>query len=294
MVHMKKQCAYKFNLRPTTKSASRLSKAAGCCRFVWNKALGIQKERLEKKAGILNYYELASLLVGWKKEFSFLKGAHSQSLQQTLKSLDRALKDSFNKKNPKNFPRFKKKNIRDSFSYPQGHKLEQNNARIYLPKIGWMRYRKSSNVEGLPKNITVSRQYGKWYVSIQVEMHVPEPCNKSNSVVGIDLGIAKFAMCSDGAEILPLNSFKKHEHRLAFLQRGLARKIKFSRNWFKQKNIISRCHAKISDCRKDFLHKATDTISKNHAIVVIEDLKVGSMSKSARGSVEAPGKGCAL
>jgi len=120
-----------------------MSKAAGCCRFVWNKALAIQKERLDKKSKILNYYELASLLVSWKKEFLFLREAHSQSLQQTLRNLDKALKDSWNKKSPKKFPRFKKKNLRDSFSYPQGHKLEQNNARIYLPKIGWIRYRKS-------------------------------------------------------------------------------------------------------------------------------------------------------
>ena len=276
---MIKQYAYKFQLRPTPKKEAVMSRMAGCCRFVWNKALALQRDRLNNKERLLSYVQLVSLLVVWKKDFAFLQEAHSQSLQQTLKHLDRALKDAFNKKNPRQFPRFKKRNVRDSFLYPQGHKLEQQNARIYLPKLGYMRYRKSHVVEGSPRNVTVSRCCGKWYVSIQVELEVPEPRHTSSSILGIDVGIAKFAVCSDGTQILPLNSFRKHEHRLAFLQRGLARKKKFSQNWYKHKEKISKCHAKISNCRKDFLHKTTTAISKNHAIVVLEDLKVSNMSR---------------
>jgi putative transposase len=74
------------------------------------------------------------------------------------------------------------------------------------------------------------------------------------------------------------------------LQRRLSRKKKYSKNWNRQKDTVSKCHAKISNCRKDFLHKITTTISKNHAVVVLEDLKVSQMSKSAKGTVESPGK----
>ena len=267
-----------------------MSRIAGCCRFVWNKALAIQKERIVHKNRLLSYVQMAALLVEWKKEFSYLQEAPSQPLQQTLKNLDRALRESFNKNNPKRFPRFKNRYMRGSFLYPQGHKVEQTNTRMYLPKIGWVRYRSSKTIEGLVKNVVVSRHCGRWYVSVQVEQEIKKPDHTSSSAIGLDVGIAKFATCSDGMAIEPLNSFRRHEQRLAFLQRGLARKIKFSQNWFKQKYKISRCHTKISYCRKDFLHKITDAISKNHAIVVMEELKIANMSRSAKGTIENPGK----
>ena len=287
---MNKQYAYKFRLRPIQKKATAMARMAGCCRLVWNKALSLQKERLEKKEKLLSYVQLASLLVGWKKDLPFLQEAPSQSLQQTLKNLDRALREGLRKTNPKQFPRYKKKSMHGSFLYPQGYKLDQDNARIYLPKIGFVRYKKSRLVEGTLKNVTVSKHCRKWYVSLQVEIDEPEKVHMSTAVLGIDVGIATFAMCSDGTQIKPLNSFRKHEHRLAFLQRRLSRKKKYSKNWNRQRNTVSKCHAKISNCRKDFLHKITTTISKNHAVVVLEDLKVSQMSKSAKGTVESPGK----
>ncbi len=285
---MIKQYAYKYQLRPRQKKEALMSKMAGCCRFVWNKALALQKEKLDSKERIMSYVQLASLLLVWKQKYPFLVEAPSQSLQQTLKNLDRTLRDAFKKK--KQFPRFKKKNICDSFLYPQGHKLDQNNSRIFLPKLGWMRYRNSRFLHGIPKNVTVSRYSGKWFAAIQVKQEVPEPQHPQGPVIGIDMGVAKFAVCSDGIEILPLSSFKSHEHRLTFLQRQLSRKQKFSQNWYKQKDKISKYHAKIANCRKDFLHKITTAISKNHAIVVVEDLKVSNMSKSAKGIPQNPGR----
>lgn len=108
--------------------------------------------------------------------------------------------------------------------------------------------------------------------------------------MGLDLGIARFATLSDGSVLAPLNSFGKHERRLAKAQRLLARKVKFSKNWRKQKAKIGRLHKKIADVRNDYLHKATTTISQNHAVVVMEDLKVKNMSRSAAGTVENPGR----
>jgi len=287
---MLKRCAYKFELKPNSRQAKKMSQFAGCNRLVWNKALAIQKEKLDKENKIYKYPELASMLVEWKREHKFLADTHSQTYQQTLKSLDRALGDAFNKKNLKKFPVFAKKGLKDSFCYPQGFKVQQHNSRIYLPKIGWICYRNSRNIEGTAKNITVSRNCGKWYVSVQVEIEIPEPKHSSKNVVGIDVGIAKFATISNGEMIEPLNSFKKHEKRLAFLQRGLGRKQKLSNNWKKHKEKISKLHSKIANVRKDFLHKTTNKISKNHAVVVMEDLKVSNMSKSARGTKENPGR----
>jgi len=287
---MLKQYAYKFQLKSNIHQAKKMAQFAGCNRLIWNKALALQKERPETDKKIYKYTELAEMLVEWKKEQNFLNETHSQTYQQTLKSLDRALSEAFNKNNPKKFPVFKKKGLKDSFKYPQGCKLEEKDSRIYLPKLGWVCYRKSRSVEGEVKNVTVSKNCGKWYVSIQVEVEIEQPKHSSKSMVGIDVGIAKFATISNGEIIEGLNTFRKYEKRLAFLQRKLSRKQKFSNNWKKLKVKISRLHAKIANIRKDFLHKATDKISKNHAVVVMEDLKVSNMSKSASGTIENKGK----
>ena len=187
----------------------------------------------------------------------------------------------------KGFPKFKKKGQSDGFRFPQGVKLD--NDKIYLPKIGWCKFRKSRDVEGTIKNVTVSRTAEKWYVSIQVEKEISEPVHPSKSAIGIDMGIARFATMSDGAVIEPINRYREWQKKLTREQRKLSRKQKYSANWKKQKTKIQKIHIKIANARKDFLHKATSEISKNHAIVVLEDLKVRNMSRSARGTIEKPG-----
>ena len=263
---------------------------AGCCRFLWNKALALEKETYENAGKRLGFSLLCEALRDWKKEnaTSFLAEAHSQILQQALKDLDRAYKNFFAKR--ADFPRFKRKGAHDAFRYPQGFKLDEGNSRIFLPKIGWVGYRKSRRIEGTSKQVTVSLSAGKWFVSIQTEREVPEPVHPSQSVVGIDMGVAHFATLSDGSSIKPLHSFRKHEKKLEKLQRKLAKRVRFSANWQKLKAKIQRLHRTIANVRNDFLHKLTTTISKNHALVVIEDLKVRNMSCSASGTVEAPGK----
>ena len=143
---------------------------------------------------------------------------------------------------------------------------------------------------GTIKNTTVCYNGLRWSISFQTEYEeVVEPRPK-DSVVGIDVGVANFAALSTRELIAPLNSFKKVESKLAKEQKKLSRKTKFSNNWKKQKRKIRRVHAKIADTRKDFLHKLSTNISKNHAVVVLEDLKVSNLSKSAKGTKEDPGK----
>jgi putative transposase len=287
---MERLQAYKFQLRPKAKQEAQMRRFAGCCRFLWNKALALEKETYEATGKRIGYNGLAGLLRDWKKTdgTAFLAEAHSQVLQQALKDLDRAYVNFFQKR--ADLPRFKKKGVHDSFRYPQGFKLDEGNSRIFLPKIGWMRYRKSRNTEGTAKQVTISLSAGKWHVSIQTEREVEAPAHPSKSAVGIDMGVACFAALSDGTMLMPLNSFRKHEKKLASLQRRLSRKTKFSANWRRQKTKISKLHKKIANVRNDFLHKATTTIGKNHALVVMEDLRVRNMSRSARGSLESPGR----
>ena len=240
-----------------------------------------------------SFSELCKLLTLWKKAeaaTTFLKTPHSQPLQQTLKHLDRALKDAFNKSNPKQFPRFKKKGAGDSFRYPQGFKLEEHNSRIFLPKIGWVNYRKSRPVVGTPRNMTISKRGEHWFVSIQTEHETVTPKYEEASIVGGDLGVTRFLTLSTGEYFEPLNSFKALEKKLARLQRTLARRVKGSRRWKQLKRSIAKLHIRIANARADYLHKLSYYLSKNHAVVVLEDLKVVTMSKSAKGTKEEPGE----
>ena len=263
---------------------------AGACRFVFNRALARQNENHEVGNKYIPYGKMASWLVEWKNatETQWLKDAQSQPLQQSLKDLERAYKNFFRKRAA--FPRFKKRGQNDVFRYPQGVKLDQENSRIFLPKLGWMRYRNSRQVTGVVKNVTVSQSCGKWYISIQTESEVSTPVHPSASMVGLDAGVAKLATLSDGTVFEPVNSFQKNQKKLARLQRQLSRKVKFSNNWQKQKRKIQRLHSCIANIRRDYLHKVTTTVSKNHAMIVIEDLKVSNMSKSAAGTVSQPGR----
>ena len=255
----------------------------------------MQKERYEQREKKLGYAGLCKMLTEWRNstDTTWLRDSPVHPLQQSLKNLERAYANFFAKR--ADFPKFKKKGQHLSFRYPdpKSIKLEQCNNRIYLPKLGWLRYRNSRDVLGNVRNVTISKAGDKWFVSIQTEREVEQPIPTATSAIGIDMGITRFATLSDGSYIKPLNSFKKHQQRLARYQRAMSRKVKFSSNWKKAKAKVQKIHSTIANARKDFLHKTSTTISKNHAMIVIEDLQVRNMSKSSKGNSEAPGKNVA-
>ena len=270
---------YKFEARPNGQQLRNLRQFAGSCRFVRNKALALNKQRYENQEKHLGYAALCALLPIWKIEHPWLEDPPSQALQQSLKDLEQAYTNFFAKR--ANFPDFHKKGRKDSFRIPQGFEVDNPNGRIKLPKIGWMRYRKSRDIAGDPKNVTVSIVAGKVFVSIQTEREVDCPMHPSTSAVGVDWGVVDFVTLSDGEVVDQCQPLKRHASKLASLQRRLARKRKFSNNWKKGKANITRLHQRIANTRKDFVHKASDSISKNHAVVAIEDLAVKNMSRSA-------------
>ncbi|HCH0514140.1 TPA: transposase [Pseudomonas aeruginosa] len=289
---MQRLQAFKYELMPTGEQQRQMRRFAGSCRFVFNKALALQKERYEQGEKKLAYAGLCKKLTAWRNgpETPWLKDAPVHPLQQTLKDLERAYSNFFAKR--ADLPCFKKKGQRDSFRYPDPKqiKLDQANSRIFLPKLGWLRYRNSRDVLGELRNVTVSLSGGKWFVSIQTAREIEQPVPQATGSVGIDMGIARFATLSDGTFYAPLNSFKRHETALRKAQQSMSRKTKFSNNWKKAKTRVQKVHSRIGNARRDYLHKTTTTISQNHAMVCIEDLQVRNMSKSAAGTAEAPGR----
>ena len=289
---MRRLQAFKFELRPDGERRRDMTKFSGACRFVFNKALALQKENHEAGNKFISYTAMAKNLTAWRNssETPWLYDAPCHSLQHALKDLDRAYKNFFAGR--AEFPRFKKKGHRSSFRYPDPRqlKLDQANSRIFLPKLGWIPYRNSREVIGTLRNVTVSQNGTKWFVSIQTEREVEPQVRTVTAAIGIDVGITRFATMSNGNYISPLNSFKTHQKSLAKYQRRMSHKVKFSQNWRKEKTKVQKVQTRIANVRKDFLHKTTTTISKNHALVCVEDLQIRNMSKSATGSPEQPGK----
>ena len=283
--------AYKVQLKTNIDIEHILLRYCGSTRYLWNKCLAMNLDRLGNHQGILWYNELAYWLTVWKRseEYGFLREVPSQVLQQKLKDLERAFKDSFDKSQPlKHIPVFKKKGINEGIRFPQGFKVD--NRRIFLPKIGWVGFHKSCDIAGTVKSITITKRGGKWFASIQVEQMVEIGKHISDSEIGIDAGIKCFAAFSDGTMINGVHSFRKHKDRLAKEQRKLSRKKRGSNNWKKQKREISKLHHTIANVRSDFLHKLSTDISKNHAKVYVEGLQIRNMSASAKGTVEEPGR----
>ncbi|MGP9492257.1 RNA-guided endonuclease InsQ/TnpB family protein [Psychrobacter sp. AOP7-B1-24] len=320
---MKINKAYKFRLEPNTEQEIVLNNLVGSARFVWNQMLAISFEMFAKDE-FINATNLVNKIMGLKSnpDFAFLKSSsNAVSLQQKVRDLASAWSRFFdpkvharlkeNKKKPRKpkffkladgteiqlrplMPRFKRKSDgRDSIRLVQFDKycrVEGN--RVKLPNgIGLVKFRKSQDIIGTIKNVTIGKKSGHWYVSFGTERELAEnPRHSSKSAIGLDMGISKLLTTSNGQYIKPKNSFKANQVKLAKLQRQLSRKVLFSQNWKKQNSKIQKLHHHIANIRHDYLHKITTSISKNHAMIACEDLKVANMSKSASGTVENKGR----
>lgn len=286
--------AYSYRLKTTPRVEALFRRFAGCRRYVYNRALALQKERYRTGQKRLGYAGLCRELTGWKRdpETVWLQEAPLHVLRQALMDLCRSYADYFEGRS--GLPSFRKKGKSvESFreSDPAVFAVDSAGGRVKLPKTGWVRYRNSRPIEGSPRQVTVSCRDGKWYVSVITKQVSPAPVHRHPGVgVGIDVGVNKFAAMSDGRAVPPLNAHRRIESMLIRLHRSLARKVKFSANWKKQKGRIAKLNGKAANCRRDYLHKLSTTISKNHAVVVVEDLRVKSMTASARGTAEKPGR----
>ncbi len=294
--------AYRFRLEPDEAQQALLHQFCGQARFVWNKALELQKRRLDGGVPLLRYGDLAKYLILWRssEEYGFLRQGPVHTQQQALKRLDQAIWEGLDRNNPKGFPAFRKRGVHDSLRYPDPNQIKldlrvwdeagrRRWPRIFLPKVGWVKFRQSRDIEGMVKNATVTRRAGHWYVSIQVEVEQEPPLSKL-SITALDLGVKRLATLVDGTRIDPLFPLRRFEEKLAREQRKLSRKKRFSRNWYEQKRRITRLHEHIANVRYDLLQKLTTRLCKNHAVIVVEDLKVRSMTRSARGTVDEPGR----
>ncbi|PEZ05684.1 transposase [Bacillus sp. AFS018417] len=272
--------AYKFRIYPNKEQEILIAKTIGCSRFVFNRFLTRWNDTYKETGKGLTYNSCSAELTQLKKEFVWLKEVDSISLQSTLKSLADAFTRFFKKQN--DAPRFKsKKNKVQAYTtkHTNGNIAIVGN-KIKLPKLGFVRFTKSREVEGRILNATVRRNpSGKYFVSILVETEV-QPLEKTGSAVGVDVGLKDFAILSTGEVFSNPKWFRKLEEKLANAQRILSKRVNGSSNWNKQRIKVARIHERITNARADYLQKISTEIVKNHDIIGMEDLQVSNMLKN--------------
>ena len=288
--------AYKFRLEPNKAQMDDFESICGCCRFVWNWMLDqrtswydASKEVLKEDLDISlkpNYFNQCYQLPALKKQYPWLtEKAPAASLQQCLKDLDKAFQAFF--KGNSGYPKWRKKNVHNSFRFPQGFTVD--GSRVKLPKIGWVKFRKSRDIQGNIKQVTVRKEGQFWFVSFSTLIEKEQAKHASKTAVGLDCGVVNLATLSNGQAYEPARALKKWKKRLKRAQRALSRKKKGSVNRNKARQKLSRIHLKIANIRQDRLHWVSTQISKNHACVYLEDLQIKNMSVSAKGNLQMPG-----
>ena len=265
--------AFKYRLYPNREQEKSLAVQFGQARYIYNWGLAQSRERYP------GYNQLAKCLPKLKAEevTSWLKAGHSQVLQQALKDLDRGFQNFFDKR--AGYPRFKSKRARQSVRYPQPKEswIRCDGRRIYLPKVGEVRFVMHRRLEGELKNVTVSRsRSGKYFVSIQVEMEIPEP-EQVGGLVGIDMGVRDFVSLSTGRKVEMPQDYRKAERKRRRLARQLSRKKKGSRNREKARHRLACLDERIADQRRDFHHKLSRQLVEENQFIGLEDLNVRGM-----------------
>ena len=286
---MIRQKAYKFRLYPNLEQRIFFEKTFGCSRFIWNQMLADR---------ITHYEETGELLKNtpaqYKTQFPWLKEVDSLALCNVQLNLNKAYKSFF--QSGFGFPSFKSK--KSAQSYKTNNKKEGKgriallDGKVKLPKVGWVKLKLHRQIKGLIKSATISKTAtGKYYISILCEEEIL-PLPKTDSNLGIDLGLESFAILSTGYKIGNPKFLTSLSKKLAREQKILSRrgllakkkgmKLSESSNYQKQKLKVARLHEKITNQRKDFLHKLSTNLIKNHDLICMEDLASRNLMKNHR------------
>lgn len=278
----------KFRMYPNKEQERILNQWIGCARFVWNKFLEKNNDRYKNEKKFVFYNEMNAQLTQLKKdqEYYWLSNAESTSLQQKLRDLEKALKDSSpKKKNPKKYPHFKAKKTDESgirITNLNGHFQE---GKIHLPKINTLvKVMFHEPLKGKPSSVTIIRdKCGCWFVSYVIEWNCDIECIQPSEVktgVGIDLGVNSFTVTSDGEVFESPKYLRKSEKKLKKLQKKHNKKHKNSKNREKSRKRLAKQHKKVANKRKNFIKQTASSIAKMNDIVVCEDLNVKGMVKN--------------
>ena len=275
--------AYKFRIYPNNEQKVQIAKTFGCCRFVYNKTLAYRKEMYEKEKKSVsktdcNNYCNREL----KKNYEWLKEVDKFALTNAIYNMDAAYQKFF--KEHAGYPKFKSKHDNHksyTTNFTNGNiAVDFKTGKVKLPKLKEVRTKPHRNFSGQIKSATVSQvPSGKYYVSILAETE-HEEIQHTKQNIGLDLGIKELCITSDGRKYENPKTIKKYERKLTRLQRELAHKEKRSNNYYKVKKKMALCHEKITNTRKDYLHKISHEIISENQVIVSENLQIKNMVKN--------------
>ena len=271
--------SFKVRIYPNQEQQMLINKTFGHTRFLHNFMLNL-KQKLYKFYGIsLNYNNMSKVLTELKKHKLWLNEVDNCSLQQCLRDLDSAYEKFFN---GAGYPNFKSKRGKNSYRTVGYLKLDQDNKKIRIPKVGWIKFRDKTNFSGLTKiyNITISKtSSGKYFASISAEVDI-KAFAKTKKSCGIDLGLKNFCILNDGTKFENPKFLVHNEQRLKLLQKSLSRKVYGSKNYEKARVKLAKLHEYIANCRKNYLHKISLFLVKNYDAICVETLKIKNMLKN--------------
>ena len=274
--------AYRFRLYPTPEQEQVLAQTFGCARFAYNHMLRLRTDAWFSRRERIGYHETSAALTQLKKdpEFAWLNEVSSVPVQQALRHLQTAFANFFAKR--AKYPTFKRKDGQQSAEYTASA-FKWDGKVLKLAKMNKpldVRFSRTIPRAAKVTTVTVSKDAaGRYFVSMLCDDTV-QPKAEVEGKVGIDLGLTHFAILSTGEKIAAPNTFRKHEAKLAKLQRRLAKKQKGSANRKKARLKVAKLHAKIADSRKDFLHKLSTRLINENQVIAIETLAVSNMQKN--------------
>jgi len=273
--------SFKFRLAPSKEQQTQISKTLGCCRFLYNQILEEKQEKYKT-----NDKTKCKTEKQYKDKFSFLKEVDSIALQQSRIDLKTSYTNYFRriKAKQKTSLRFKSKhNPRHSYRTINGNSgttIRIKGNTIKLPKLGFVKFKKSRKVSGKIKSVTVSKNIlGRYYISVLCEVEI-ETLSKLDTQIGIDLGLKEFCITSNNEFVSNPRYLKKSEKKLKKAQRILSKRVKNSNNRLKQQKKVFKIHEKIRNKRLDFLHKLSSKIVSENQVICLEDLQVKNMVKN--------------
>ena len=274
---------YKYRIYPNASQVELINKTFGCTRFVYNNVLAYRKELYANEKKSLSKVDCNNYCNRvLKNDNEWLREVDKFALTNAIYNMDNAYNKFFKEKT--GFPKFKSKhdsNQSYTTNYTNGNiEVDFDNNKIKLPKLKYVKAKLHRKFEGKIKNVTISRlPSGKYYVSILVETEcVKYPV--SDKKIGIDLGIKDLCITSNGDKYENPKTINKYKKRLARLERSLSRKVKGSKNFMKTKHKLAKCYEKITNIRRDYLHKVSHEIINENQVIITEDLQVKNMMQN--------------
>lgn len=286
---------FRFRLYPTARQQAALGEMLADHCDLYNAALQERRDAYRTRGKTVRYGEQSSQLKAIRQDPQYTRWSFT-SQQQTLRRLDTAFTAFFTRikrGDTPGYPRFRSKRRFDTVTFVDGDGGKWLDGQVRMQGIGHVKVKVHRPVRGTVKQFSVTRQGRRWFVNV-ICVDIPKQVRpRTGAIVGLDRGITHLVADSDGGFVANPRHLQQSAERLADAQRDLARKKRGSNRRRKAAQRVASLHRKVADSRRDYLHKVSRRLVNTYDLIVLEDLRIRNMTRSARGTIEAPGRNVA-